>query len=374
MEEYKIENGILLTYFGDSKKIIIPKGIIKIAKGAFQNNKGIVHIVLNDELEEVGCWAFAGCTNLKTVTFPKKKMLIRDKCFYKCISLENITLPLITSIAPGCFQYCCSLKTVKIPNTVKRICMSAFKKCDKLQSIHIPASVKNVSSFAFSYCTSLKYIYLEGKECPLKTNSLLHCNVEILWDNAGLFVDEAKRGFIINEDGKLLRYVGTEMNIVIPSCITSIDDYAFRFNPSIKTVLIGGNVLSLGHHVFAYCNRLERVFFENGVKIVDTWLCGGCPALKEVIFSNTIEYIGNNAISGNRQICEIVFPDSMTNTSQVMNCNMLERIRFSKNTKELSFNSVLYCKNLKTIEVAKDTIISRDAVRGCGEFEIRTFN
>ena len=41
---------------------------------------------------------------------------------------------------------------------------------------------------------------------------------------------------------------------------------------------------------------------------------------------------------------------------------------------EQSFNSVLYCENLKTIEVAKDTIISRDAVRGCGEFEIRTFD
>ncbi len=374
MEEYKIENGILLSYLGDSKNIKIPKGVVRIARRAFQNNKDIVHIVLNDELEEVGSWAFADCTNLKTVAFPKKKMLLRDKCFYKCISLENITLPFITSIAPGLFQYCRSLKTVKIPNTVKRICMSAFKKCDKLQSIKIPASVKKVSSFAFSYCTNLKYIYLDGEKCPLKTDSLLHCNVEILWDNAGLFVEEAKRGFIINEDGKLLRYVGTEKNIVIPPCVTSIDDYAFCFNPSIKTVLIDGNVLSLGHHVFAYCNRLERVVFENGVKTVNTWLCGGCTALKEVIFSNTIEYIGNNAISGNHQIFEVSFPDSMTNMSQVMNCNKLERIKFSKNTKELGFNSVLYCENLKTIEVAKDTIISRDAIRGCGEFKIRTFD
>lgn len=374
MDDYKIEKGILLSYLGNSQNIKLPMGVIKIAKSAFQNNKNVVHIVCNDELEEVGSWAFADCTNLKSVCFPKKKILFRDRCFYKCVSLKKIVLPLTTSLSPGIFQYCMSLQDITIPNTVKKICMSAFKKCDKLQSIRIPSSVKKISSFAFSYCTNLKHIYLDGNTCPLTTDSLHNCKTEIIWERGGLFSDEAKKGFIISKDGKLEKYVGTEENVIIPKCVTSINDYAFYYNPSIKTVLIDGNVLSLGHHVFAYCNRLERVVFGNGVKTVGTWLCGGCPALKEVIFSNTIEYIGNNAISGNRQICEIVFPDSMTNMSQVMNCNKLERIKFSKNTKELSFNSVLYCENLKTIEVAKDTIISRDAVRGCGEFEIRTFD
>ena len=373
MEQYKIENGTLLSYLGNSPNINIPQGVTRIAKGAFQNNKDIIRIVINDELEEIGSWAFADCTNLKTIVFPEKKMLLRDKCFYKCISLEDINLPLVTSIAPGLFQYCRSLKTVNIPNTVKRICMAAFKKCDTLQSIRIPASVKEVSSYAFSHCANLKHIYLEGIKSSLKTDSLLHCNVEILWENAGLFNEESKRGFIISEDGKLMRYVGTEKDIVIPSCVTSIDDYAFCRNPSIKTVLIAGNVLSLGHHVFAYCNRLEKIVFEDGVKEVNTWLCGECPALKEVVFSNTIRYIGSNAITGNHQIHEVVFPDSMTNMSQVIGCNKLERIKFSKNTKELGFNSVIWCKNLKIVEVAKGTIISRGAIRDCGEYKIQTF-
>ena len=74
----------------------------------------------------------------------------------------------VTSIGNGAFDYCSSLTSIEIPNSITNIGKSAFYGCLKLANIEIPNSVINIREKAFYYCTSLKDIYYTGTKAEWK--------------------------------------------------------------------------------------------------------------------------------------------------------------------------------------------------------------
>ena len=60
------EEVLLLGYLGSEKDIVIPEGVTRIAKYAF-NEDDIVSVTLPESLTEIGDSAFSGCYNLKEV-------------------------------------------------------------------------------------------------------------------------------------------------------------------------------------------------------------------------------------------------------------------------------------------------------------------
>lgn len=272
MSNFVINENTLISYSGEEEIINIPYGIVKISKGAFTGNKRIKKVIISDSVTEVGYRAFSDCTALEEVIFPLRKMRISDACFNKCVSLKNITLPLLTSIAPAMFRECKSLKEITLPGTVRRICMNAFKKCLALEHISIPASVVDVSSYVFSECHHLKTLVIQGEKCPLKCNSITHCRPEVIMGNSMSYRQEAENGWVIDEAGVLWKYVGCSAHIEIPSSVRKISDYAFCSHELIETVYIPSTVQSIGHHVFAHCTSLKKAIIEEGVEYINTCL------------------------------------------------------------------------------------------------------
>ena len=58
------------------------------------------------------------------------------------------------------FEYCASLESVNIPNTVTRISGSAFSSCYSLKSVTIPEGVETIGLGAFYDCTELKSVII----------------------------------------------------------------------------------------------------------------------------------------------------------------------------------------------------------------------
>lgn len=109
--------------------------------------------------------AFAGCTNLKSVTIPRS----------------------VVAIDLGAFEGCTGLKSMTIPSSVIMIGKSAFKGCTGLTSMIIPKSVTSIGADAFSGCTKLADVYFTGTEKEWKamliesgnealTNATVHYN------------------------------------------------------------------------------------------------------------------------------------------------------------------------------------------------------
>ena len=109
----------------------------------------------------LGSGAFAGCSNLASVTLPDSLTVISDGgfgngAFYGCSSLTSLTIGNgVTTIGSNAFYNCDALTSITIGNSVTSIGNYAFYDCTALTSITIPNSVTTIGSGAFRNCFSL---------------------------------------------------------------------------------------------------------------------------------------------------------------------------------------------------------------------------
>ena len=94
---------------------IIPNDVESIAPSAFEGCKMLTHIEIPDNVKDIESDAFAECTNLKELCFPRKTRIIHS-VFRNCDSLETIFLPREVTKIDCEFKYSCkNLKRIVIP-------------------------------------------------------------------------------------------------------------------------------------------------------------------------------------------------------------------------------------------------------------------
>ena len=128
-------------------------------------NRDITNAFLNETIDYegnsytltyIGDRAFEFCSSLTSVTIPNSVTRIGDWAFQGCYSLTSVTIPnSVTSIGKAAFKGCKSLKSVTIPNSVTSIGISAFRGCSSLTSVTIPNSVTSISEGAFPEHTQI---------------------------------------------------------------------------------------------------------------------------------------------------------------------------------------------------------------------------
>lgn len=96
MNNFEIENGVLIRYHGDDNHVTVP-----------------------EDITEIGSKAFAGCSTLRRVTLPESMLYLRADAFKDCTALEMMTLPEhLASIEYTSFQNCPKLKCQYLGYTV----------------------------------------------------------------------------------------------------------------------------------------------------------------------------------------------------------------------------------------------------------------
>jgi hypothetical protein len=90
--------------------------------------------------------------------------------------LQSITFPKGLAAIPGMFfQYCKSLKSIDIPDTVRVIGSAAFRESG-LTSIVIPEGVELIGSYAFSLCKDLKSVTLPESIREIRLSAFEGCS------------------------------------------------------------------------------------------------------------------------------------------------------------------------------------------------------
>ena len=98
-EDFDIRGGVLIRYHGESRKVIIPHGVVVVGREAFTNMIGIVEVVFPDSVEEIenshadGEGAFTHCRRLSHVVLSKNLIHIGASAFCDCPMLKELHIP-----------------------------------------------------------------------------------------------------------------------------------------------------------------------------------------------------------------------------------------------------------------------------------------
>jgi hypothetical protein len=142
MNDFIIENGILIKYVGNDRNIVIPDEVTVIGESAFYSCPTIITVKLHDKLTKIGDSAFSDCASLEKINIPDSVCYLGAYAFYDCTRLLSIELP----------------------ESITDIGMETFSGCTRLTEVIFPKSITDIGQMAFAFCPLIEKVYYHGTE------------------------------------------------------------------------------------------------------------------------------------------------------------------------------------------------------------------
>ena len=160
--EQKIWNSLLKmsekekkAYFETHHELTVPAGTEVIPAKAFEFCLGLKKINFNDDIREIGEYAFY-CTGIDSVLMiPKSVSKIRDHAFAMC-HVEKIILPNNITVEEYAFAYIKALSEVIFETDLPQDVVfgkKVFARSDKHMTKEMKEKIKSIGSGAFKYST-----------------------------------------------------------------------------------------------------------------------------------------------------------------------------------------------------------------------------
>ena len=158
---------------------------------------------------------------------------------------------------------------------VARIGDNAFDYCKTLTSVALPDSVATIDKRAFSYCSGLTSVALGKGLAAIGDQAFFYC-----WNLP---------------------------RIDLPDGVVAIGDLAFESCASLAEIRFGPNVAAIGEEAFAYCSGLARVELPAGLATLGNNAFASCANLRSVTVPAATVRIGNRAFSGCSNLSGVYF-------------------------------------------------------------------
>ena len=88
MDDFIINNGVLVRYSGKDPHAVIPEGVTKIASRAFYGCRSLMSVVVPETVKRIEYAAFEFCENLEQITFPPDLTDIGARAFFETAWLK----------------------------------------------------------------------------------------------------------------------------------------------------------------------------------------------------------------------------------------------------------------------------------------------
>jgi uncharacterized repeat protein (TIGR02543 family) len=129
------------------------------------------------------------------------------------------------------------------------------------------------------------------------------------------------------------------ISVKIPNSVTSIGDWAFAYNSSLKIINIPDEVTSIGYMAFASCSSLTKISIPEGVTTIGDRAFEYCGSLITIVIPKGVTSIGYGMFSSCTNLATITLPEGLTRIG------------------DMAFS---YCDSLTTVTIPEGVMVIGD--------------
>ena len=285
----------------------------------------IQSVVIEQGVTSVGYWAFANCTNLKTISLPDGITVIEANAFDKS-----------------------GLTSIVLPNSVTEVQGSAFNDCKQLVSCDLGRGIKHIGKNCFWDCTALKS--LKWSDC-LET---IGRGCFISW-GSGSSSDVGK--------------IPLQDTLVFPATFRSMDEI-FSCYTNVKVVIWNARRpegSGMGP-LYNYYHSYDKIIVGDEVEVIPTNLFRDQRKIDTIMLPESVESIGQNAFNGCTKLAYVNIPEKVQSIGKAAfyNCSALTSLKLPKGISEVYGSTFYGCKSLTRINLPEGvTAVGESAFSGC---------
>ena len=368
--------------------IAIPAGLTNIHKGAFPNSATFTNISVDPEnpsytsidgvlfdknrktllrypagkagdyavpdgVDTIAKLAFAGATNLTSISIPASVANVETREFFRCKGLTNVVLPEAPTWAVASLEFPEERKAaggwtytvdeageatiasytgddveVTVPTElngipVKHIGDMVFFSCGPraekpFTKITIPEGITSIGGKACAFAM-ITEIAIPASVNSIGAGAFFRCreltNISVATGNTNF---TSVDGVLFDKNQKVLLQhpAGKKGNYSIPEGVESIGPYAFAASQGLTNLVIPEGVTSLGSSACMDAADLIGVSLPATLTTIGSFAFGHCKSLTEIIIPMNVTSIGEGAFVNTPALTNVVLPASLLSEAE----------------------------------------------------------
>ena len=243
--------------------LVVPTTVTSLPAYALTQIKNVDKIILaSDEFEEIGAFAFNGCSALE-------KIIINET-----VKFDE---------ASGLYTRDESQDKVRLPKNLKKIGSNAFDGCEKLECVEIPEGVESIGARAFADCVLFDKVTIPEKLLQIEDETFNGCTAlsEINFTGNNLFMI----------GGGAFENTAIEGLLDIPGGVKTIKDNAFSGCMKLTEVDLPSTLSSISTKAFT--NSSVSKFYAGKDTYAEEWVKANYPGMlinkHKIIYKNIVK-------------------------------------------------------------------------------------
>ena len=335
-------------------KVTVPDN--KLPESGLYSKKALQKIILPDNLGTIGNHAFAYCSNLKDITFPKSLVTIEYNAFNDCFRLHTATLKGKTApvISDNTFNY---TKVFYVPEGAAQ----TYKETPNWSNlVIIDGNTPKKITVTLTTAGTL------GEEILKQVDYVKQVNELVI------------NGPLNSDDFYQIQQQTTNLIAIdlIGATIESLPENFFYERTALLDIKLPATLKNIGRYAFYRCHGLTQITIPEGVTNVGDYAFSECISLKEIELPTTLTDIKNGAFQNCWSLASIQIPDNVTTISQssFYHCTSLIQVKFPTKLKSISNSAFQECSALTKINLPEGVLtISSNAFYQCSALEEISF-